>query len=153
MHDVPAVGRQEVDVVVGEVHAMDRDEAGARRAQPVQSRERRRAVPLAALGDLVRGLGQVRLDRQVELPRIHDDLLERRVADRVGSMRREREREPRLVLARVAHREPRLQVAVRIGRVRRREIEDRQPEHRAKARLDVRRAPPRRERNTCRCSR
>ena len=107
--------------------------------EPVQPRQRRLAVAGAAFRHFVRRLGDVRLDRQVELARVHDDPLERRVADGVRRVRREREREPRLVLQRIADGESRLQVAVGIGGVRRREIEHRQPQHRAHPELDERR--------------
>ena len=59
-----------------------------------------------ALQHLGGGLGDVRLDRQVELARVHDDPFPCRVADGVGRVRRERKREPRLVLEGVADSEP-----------------------------------------------
>jgi hypothetical protein len=58
------------------------------------------------------------------------------VAHRVGGMRCQGEREARLVPAGVAHGESRLQVAVRIGGVGRREIEHHQAQHRTHARLE-----------------
>jgi hypothetical protein len=80
----------------------------------------------------VRGFLDVRFDRQVELVRVHDDLFERGVADRVRRVGSQRERQPRLVLAFVAHGEARLQIAVCVGRITgRREIEDHEAEHRA----------------------
>ena len=62
--------------------------------------------------------------------RVGDRALPRRVADRVRRVRRQREGEPRLVDELVADGEPLLQVAVRVGRVGRREVEHRQTEHR-----------------------
>jgi hypothetical protein len=44
VHDVPAVGRQEVHVGGVEVDGVDGDERGTGRAQPVQPGERRGAV-------------------------------------------------------------------------------------------------------------
>ena len=85
---------------------------------PVTPRRSRRASGWRRLSrsdrvDLLARLGEMRLDRQVELPRVRDDLRERLVADGVGRVRRERERQPRLVLERVARGEPALQVARR----------------------------------------
>ncbi len=69
---------------------------------------------------------------------IHDDLPPRFVRHGVGRVRGEREREPRLVLQRVAHREAARQVTVGVRGVRGREVEHRQPQHRAHAELEER---------------
>ena len=124
------------DVVGRQVHAVDRDELGTGHAEVVQPAHRRAPMLGAARGDLVRRLGEMRLDRQVELAREHDDLLPRVVAHGVRRVRRQREREARLVLQRVADREAAREVAVGVRRVGRREIEDRQTEHRAHAELE-----------------
>ena len=90
-------------------------------AEPVEPRERRRAGRRERVVDFARASRQMRLDRQVELARVHHDLLERRVAHRVRRVRREREREPRRVLERIARGEARAAGTVGVGRVRRRE--------------------------------
>ena len=92
--------------------AMKRRAGHAEAIEPLQRRlprGRARGVDLAAR------LGEVRLDRQVELARVHRHLAPRRVADGVRRMRRQRERQPRCVLECVAGGEPVADVRVRIG--------------------------------------
>ena len=99
-------------------------------------RMKRRAPALAAArAHFLRGFGEMRLDRQIELPREHDDLLPGGIAHRVGRVRGQRERQRGLVLERVADRETLREVAVGVRRVGRRKIEDRRAQHRAHAEL------------------
>ncbi len=64
VNDVTAVRREKRDVVGREMHAVDRDESGTRRAQRMEPGERRKPVLLDARRELLRRLGEMRLDRR-----------------------------------------------------------------------------------------
>ena len=116
---------------------MHGDEIRSGHAEAIEARERADRMGTKALLELVAGLLQMRLDRQIELPRVNDDFLPARVAYGIGSVRRQRERELRLVFPRVARGEARLQVAAGVGGVRRRKVEHRQADEGADAALPI----------------
>ena len=130
----------------------------AMNAGPVAPRRSSRASgvrPVAATRfvDLVPCFGKVGLDGQVELPRVHDDLFPRRIADRVGRVRGKRKGEQRRMLERIARRESPLQA--RVGVRARRASQSRAPASPASRACPRSRTRARRhrDRNTCRCSR
>ena len=130
MHDVATVGREKVDVGIIEVHGMDGDEAGSGDAQGVQSRKGADPMLCATLRLLLARLEHVRLDRQVELARVGDDLRPGGIAHGVRCVRGERKAEPALVPPEVARRQPGGEIGVGIDGVRRGKVEHRQPQHR-----------------------
>ena len=127
MHDVAAVRCEKLDVFAGDMNAMDCDQPRPGCAQKVEAREGRHAVAFAALHNFVGSFCEMRFDRQVELTCVGHDLFERGITDGIRRMRRESESQPRLVLECVAHGEPGLQIAVRVGGVGGREIEHHEP--------------------------
>ena len=136
MHDVAALSGEQGDLVGREMHAVNRDELRTGRAEVVQPMQRRAAVLGEARRHFVRGLGEMGLDRQVELARVDDDLLPGGVAHGVRRVRRQREREPLLVLQRVADLEAARQVGVGVRGVGRGKVEHRQSQHRAHAQFE-----------------
>ena len=137
MHDLTALHGEHIDVQVVDMHSVYGNEVGTRDAQAVQPCDGADAVLSATLLHLLARFLQMRLDRQIELPRVNDDFLPARVAYGIGSVRRQRERELRLVFPRVARGEARLQVAAGVGGVRRRKVEHRQADEGADAALPI----------------
>src|SRR5438445_7752854 len=110
MHHLATLRREQLDVGIPQVHGVHRDEIRPGHAEAIEPRERADRMRSKALLELVARLLQMRLDGQIELPGVNDDFLPARVAYGIWSMRRERKRELRLVLPRVARREASLQV-------------------------------------------
>ncbi len=78
------------------MHRVHRDQPWAEQAQALQALQRPHAEAGQALADLVLGLVQVDVDRQLELLGVGDDLLEAAIAHGVRRVRRQAEGEQRL---------------------------------------------------------
>src|SRR5881409_1486288 len=106
MHHVATLRREQLDVGIPQVHGVHGDEIRSGHAEAIEPRERAHRMGAEALLELVARLLQMRLDRQVELPRVNDDFLPARVAYGIWSMWRQRKGELRLASTRRARRGP-----------------------------------------------
>ena len=131
MHDLAALGGEELDIRLGEMHCVHGDEIRPRHPEPLQARQWTHRIGREALLELRASLLQVGLDRKVELPRVDDDFLPARIAHGVGRVRREREGEFGLVPPCVARGKALLQIRVGVRGVGRREVEHRQADESA----------------------
>lgn len=136
MRDARAMMRQQIDLGVVEVYRVHGNQIGADQAQTPQALHRAHAEAGQALFDLVSGLVQMNVDRQIELVGVGEDLLEAAVAHRVRRVRRQTKRQQRLAEITIARSEPFTKVVLRIGGVARREFDADHADHGAHARLD-----------------
>ncbi len=88
-HRHAALGAQ-VDLGLGQLGHVHRDQAVVDQAQAIQARQWTLAILLQRIGDFLRGLVGVQVHRHVELVREHAHALEVGVADRIRCVRRER---------------------------------------------------------------
>ena len=134
MGDAAAVAGEELDVGFVDVHRMDADEVAAEHAEAGEARERPAAVGGERVGDLLRGLVDVHMDRQLELvgERLH--VAEALVRDGVGGVRGDREAEQRVALPAVACGQSLAQVVIGVARVRGGELQRDRAHDRAHAR-------------------
>ena len=123
---------------------------GTEQAQPVHALQRPHAEAGQALADLVLGLVQVQVDRDLQLLGVGDDLLEAAVAHRVGCVRRHAEGQQRLVPERIAHGQALVQVVLGVGGVGGGELDADDAERRAHARGERGARRPAPGRSTCR---
>ena len=98
-----------------EVHGVYCDEIRTQDSEPFQSGERPHAVFGQAFADFVERFMNMGIDRDLQLLREHQYLLETLVADGVGRMRGHTEAQQGLVFQFVAHRQAFAQVVLRIA--------------------------------------
>ena len=102
MDYVAALRGEQFDVARVDVYRMDRDERRSRCAQPVEALKRRFVRRLARVVDFALRFGKMGLHDEIELARVDDHRAPRVVAHCVRGVGRQREREPRRMLERIA---------------------------------------------------
>src|SRR3546814_188324 len=133
VHHAHAALHAQVDLGLGHLGHVHRDQAVVEQAEAVKPRDRPLAMLFLRLRDFLRGLVQVQVHRHVQLVGQHADALEVRVVDRVRRVRRERGGDQRIVAPLVVDLAGLVEILVVALRPRGGEVDHRQPDARAEA--------------------
>ena len=137
VHHAHAALGAEVDLGLGELRHVHRDQAVVEQAQAIQPRDRAHPVLVHGLLHFLRGFVQVQMNRDVELVREQAHAGEVVIVHRVGRMRRERGLDERVIAPLVVHFAGTVEVFVIARCPRGRKIDHRQADARAESELLV----------------